>query len=76
MRVPVSRELNVSLQKYSRRLLQAVHAKLNISEKEWDAMVADFKTALGKFKLPMKSQEELLAIAGSSKGDIVTVASK
>ncbi len=63
-------------QKYSGRPIKDVHAKLNISEKEWDAMVVDFKTTLDKFKVPMKEQEELLAIVGSSKGDIVTVASK
>jgi hemoglobin len=63
-------------QKYSGRPIKNVHAPLNISEKEWDAMVADFKKTLDKFKVPQKEQEELFTIVGSTKGDIVTVASK
>ena len=63
-------------QKYSGRPIKDVHAKLNISEKEWDAMAADFQKTLNKFKVPKKEQEELFAIVGSTKGDIVTVASK
>lgn len=34
-------------------------------------MVADFKTTLDKFKVPKKEQDELFAIVGSTKGDIV-----
>ena len=63
-------------QKYSGRPMKDVHAKLNISEKEWDAMAADFQKTLNKFNVPKKEQGELFAIVGSTRGDIVTVASK
>ena len=48
------------------------HKDMNITEREWDAMVADFKKTLDKFKVPEKEQNELLAIIGSTKPDIVT----
>lgn len=59
-------------EKYSGRSMKESHKHLNISEKEWDALVADFKATLDKFKVPQKEQEELFAIVGSTKGDIVT----
>lgn len=61
-------------QKYSGRSLKEVHSGLNISEKEWDAMVVDFKTTLNKFNVPAKEQTELLEIIGGVKGDIVMAA--
>jgi hemoglobin len=60
-------------QKYTGRPLKEVHAGLNISEKEWTAMSADFKASLDKYKVSQKEQDELFAIVGSTKGDIVTV---
>jgi hemoglobin len=47
------------------------HARLNISEKDWDAMAAEFKATLDKFKVPEAEQKELFAIVGSTKADIV-----
>lgn len=58
-------------QKYTGRSMKDSHVHLNITEKEWDAMVADFKLTLNKFKVPQKEQEELIAIVGSTKPDIV-----
>jgi hemoglobin len=52
--------------------MKTAHAKLNITQREWDAMVADFRTTLNKFKVPVKEQEELIQIVGSTKSDIVT----
>jgi hypothetical protein len=40
-------------------------------EKQWDAMVADFKVTLNKFKVPQKEQDELIAIVATTKPDIV-----
>ena len=57
--------------KYSGRSMKESHKHLNITEKEWDALVVDFKASLAKFKVPEKEQGELLAIVGSTKGDIV-----
>jgi len=58
-------------QKYTGRPLKETHQSLNISEKEWDAMVVDFKASLNKFDVPAKEQAELLEVVGGVKGDIV-----
>jgi hypothetical protein len=34
-------------------------------------MVADFKATLTKFNVPQREQQELIAIVGSTKNDIV-----
>jgi len=57
--------------KYVGRDMKTAHARLNITQKEWDAMVADFRKTLNKFKVPVKEQEELIQIVGSTKKDIV-----
>lgn len=58
-------------QKYSGRDMKEVHSGLNISEKEWEAMLVDFRTTLNKFNVPAKEQSELLDLVGGLKGDIV-----
>lgn len=58
-------------EKYAGRSMKEAHAHLNITEKEWQAMVADFKKTLDKFQVPAKEQGELIAIVESTKGDIV-----
>lgn len=57
--------------KYTGRSMKEAHKHLNITEKEWDALVVDFKASLAKFNVPEKEQSELLAIVGSTKKDIV-----
>lgn len=57
--------------KYSGRPMKPSHEHLNITEREWDAMVVDFKATLDKFKVPEAEQKELFAIVGSTKADIV-----
>lgn len=57
--------------KYTGRNMKESHAKLNITGKEWDAMVADFKVTLAKFKVPKAEQDELIAIVATTRGDIV-----
>ncbi len=57
--------------KYSGRSMKESHAHLNINEAQWQAMVADFRKTLDKFKVPVKEQEELITIVGSTKNDIV-----
>lgn len=61
-------------QKYSGRSMKDAHKHLNITEKEWDAMVAAFKVTLDKFQVPVKEQNELIAIVATTKGDIVMTA--
>jgi len=58
-------------EKYNGRTMKDAHKHLNITEGEWDAMVADFKKTLDKFKVPDSEQKELFAIVGSTKPDIV-----
>jgi hemoglobin len=56
---------------YTGRAMKPAHAHLNISEKEWQAMLADFRRALNNHRVPAKEQEELVAIVESTKKDIV-----
>ena len=63
-------------QKYSGRDMKEVHSGLNISEKEWEAMLADFKTTLNKFNVPEKEKSELIQLVGGLKGDIVMSSAK
>jgi hemoglobin len=44
---------------------------MNITEAEWSATVEDLVKTLNKFKVPAKEQQELLAIIGPMKKDIV-----
>ena len=56
---------------YTGRAMKPAHAHLNISEKEWQAMLADFRRALNNYRVPAKEQQELVAIVESTKKDIV-----
>lgn len=58
-------------EKYTGRGMKDSHAHLDITEKEWQAMSADFKKVLDKFKVPEQEQKELFAIVESTKKDIV-----
>jgi len=58
-------------EKYNGRSMKDSHAHLNITETEWQAMLADFKKTLDKFKVPEREQGELFAIIESTKLDIV-----
>lgn len=57
---------------YHGRNMTDAHAHLGITEKEWDAMVADFVLSLNKFNVPEKEQGELFALVGPTKDQIVT----
>ncbi|MGH9816487.1 MAG: group I truncated hemoglobin, partial [Candidatus Acidiferrales bacterium] len=56
---------------YTGRTMKESHQHLNITEREWQAMLADFKVTLDKFQVPAKEQQELFAIVESTKPDIV-----
>jgi hemoglobin len=60
---------------YQGRPMLESHAHLNITEREWDRMVTIFKEVLAKHSVPAKEVQELLAIVGSTKADIVTAGS-
>jgi hemoglobin len=51
--------------------MKAVHTGMGITEAEWNATVEDLVKSLNKFKVGAKEQQELLAILGPMKKDIV-----
>lgn len=57
--------------KYGGKGMKEAHAHMNITEKEWDVMVIEFKKSLAKFKVPAKERQELFEIVGKTKADIV-----
>jgi hemoglobin len=57
--------------KYTGLAMKDAHAHLNISEKEWGIMAAEFKKSLDKFKVPAAEQNALFEIVGKTKPDIV-----
>ena len=59
-------------QKYTGRSMKNVHAGMGITNAEFDALAGDLKASLDKFKVPTQEQQELLAIVGSTRADIVS----
>ncbi len=57
--------------KYTGRGMKESHSHLHITPAEWDRMVTIFKGILDKYKVPAQEQGELIAIVGSTRGDIV-----
>lgn len=57
--------------KYVGRSMKDAHIRLNITERQWQAMLADFKVTLDTFKVPVPEQKELFAIVDGTKADIV-----
>ena len=48
-----------------------VHVEMGITEGDWELFEADCKATLDKFGVPEPEQQELFAIIGSTRGDIV-----
>jgi hemoglobin len=61
--------------KYTGLGMKESHATFHITQKEWDALLVDFRATLDKFKVPAAEQSELVAIVESTKPDIVEGAS-
>ena len=59
---------------YQGRDMKSAHAHLNITAAEWDQMVVLFKEVLAKHQVPEAETRELLDIVGSTRADIVAVA--
>lgn len=57
---------------YQGRSMHEAHAHLDITEAEWDHMVMLFTELLDEHGVPDQEAQELLAIIGSTKGEIVT----
>jgi hemoglobin len=58
-------------QRYIGRSMKESHEHLNITERQWQIMLDEFKVTLDKFEVPEKEQQELFAIVESTKADIV-----
>ena len=56
---------------YTGLAMKESHAHLNITAKEWQVMLDEFKKTLDKFDVPEAEQKELFAIIESTKADIV-----
>lgn len=57
--------------KYTGRAMKESHVHLNIGEREWQAMLTDFRRVLNNYGVPVAEQAELVAIVESTKKDIV-----
>lgn len=60
---------------YQGRTMKDAHAHLNISEREWARMEVVFRDLLARHQVPEQEANELLAIIGSTKADIVVATS-
>jgi hemoglobin len=57
--------------KYHGRNMYDSHKPMHITDDEWNALAADFKVTLDKFEVPEREQQELFALVGTTKKDIV-----
>jgi hemoglobin len=56
---------------YKGKTMLEVHTGMNITEAEFNALVGDLVAALNTFNVPEKEKNDLLAILGPMKTDIV-----
>ena len=59
--------------KYTGRDMKTAHADMGVTAGEFNALVEDLVATLNQFKVPSAEQEELLAILGPLKSEIVEV---
>ena len=57
--------------KYEGQNMVEAHRGMQITEEEFNALAGHLKNTLVKLNVPQKEQDELMAIVGSTKGDIV-----
>lgn len=58
-------------QRYTGRNMPDSHRHLRITAAEWEVFAAHFKAVLDEFKVPEAEQQELFAIVGTTRADIV-----
>lgn len=58
-------------QRYTGKSMRDSHVHLEITEPEWQAFLDDLRQTLDKFKVPQAERDEIFAIVGSTKADIV-----
>ena len=59
--------------KYTGKDMKKSHAGMKITDAEFDALAGDLIAVLNKYKVPKAELDELIAIVGSTRGDIVEV---
>jgi hemoglobin len=59
--------------RYNGRGMREAHAGMKVTKGEFNALVDDLVATLNQFKVPSAEREELLAILGPLKSDIVEV---
>ncbi len=59
-------------QTYTGKTMADSHAHMNLGEQDWTLFVDDLKESLALFGVPKAEQDELLAIVGTTKADIIT----
>ena len=57
---------------YAGRAMKESHAHLNISAREWDAMLGDLRASLYRYNVAAREQKDVIDLVNSIKGDIVT----
>lgn len=57
---------------YQGRTMRSSHAHLGLSEADWELGANQLSRALREYRIPEGEQQELLALIGSTKADIVT----
>ena len=57
---------------YAGRNMKESHANLNITAREWEAMLGDLRASLYRYNVPDREQNEVIDLVNSVKGDIVT----
>jgi hemoglobin len=56
---------------YLGRSMKVAHAGLGITDSDWQTSVKHLIASLDKFKVPAKEKDDLIAVVGSLKADIV-----
>jgi len=56
---------------YRGRDMKTAHAGLQISDKEWRAMIGDLRRSMSRFSVPEEAQEDLIGIIEPTKKEIV-----
>ncbi len=57
--------------RYVGRSLKEAHQHLNITEAEWRELISIVRDSLGKYKVPRKEQDEVIAGLERTKGEII-----
>ncbi len=58
-------------QKYTGKSMQVAHKGMDVTEKEYDALIADLVSTLDSLNVPSREQQELLALLAPLKAHIV-----